>query len=60
MGTYMLGLSVDDLTDIFYGHLNWDSIPLILITFSDGQPIETASSISMIWTPNPTCLCGWR
>ena len=39
----MLGLTVEDLTRIFSGHLNRDRIPLTLIAFWDGQPAGTAS-----------------
>jgi GNAT superfamily N-acetyltransferase len=39
----MPGLSVEDLTRIFSGHLNRDRIPLTLIAFLDGQPAGTAS-----------------
>ena len=39
----MPGLTVEDLTGIFSGHLNRDGIPLTLIAFWDGQPAGTAS-----------------
>ncbi len=39
----MPGLTVEDLTRIFNGHLNRDCIPLTLIAFFDGQPAGTAS-----------------
>ena len=42
-GEHMPGLTVEDLTRIYSGHLNRDHIPLTLIAFWDGQPAGTAS-----------------
>ena len=39
----MPGLTLEDLTRTFTGHLNRDRIPLTLIAFLDGQPAGTAS-----------------
>ncbi len=39
----MPGLTVEDLTRMFSGHLNRDRIPLTLFAFLDGQPAGTAS-----------------
>jgi len=39
----MPGLTLEDLTRTFTGHLNRDCIPLTLIAFLDGQPAGTAS-----------------
>lgn len=42
-GEHMPGLTVEDLTRVFSGHLNRDRIPLTLVAFWDGQPAGTAS-----------------
>lgn len=42
-GEHMPGLSLEDLTRIFSGHLNHDQIPLTLVALLGGQPAGTAS-----------------
>ena len=42
-GEHMPGLTLENLTEIFSGHLNRDRIPLTLIARVDGQPAATAS-----------------
>ena len=42
-GEHMPGLTLEDLTRVFRGHLNQDRLPLTLIAHLDGQPAGTAS-----------------
>jgi GNAT superfamily N-acetyltransferase len=42
-GGHMPGLTLEDLSTVFRGHLNRDRIPLTLIALLDGQPAGTAS-----------------
>lgn len=42
-GAHMPGLTIEDLSRIFSGHLQRERIPLTLVAFQDGQPAGTAS-----------------